>query len=122
MGHVVYPLPNSLFGQGLGDRLGADQNLQTQIYRAVLNNLHYSIDPVKVVNPELTNLDDVLNLHPGKIIRSEDVNGGISYTNPPFVASAAIPILDLIDQRNEMSTGVGKTMVSIDASDLQDVI
>lgn len=116
-----FPLPNTLFGQGIGDRTGSEQELITKIFRAVLDNLHYSVDPIKVVNPEVTEVDDVLNLHPGAVIRSEDPTAGISYTTPPFSGATALPVIEQITNRLDLVTGVGGQMVSIDASDLSDV-
>lgn len=118
---VPYPVPNTLFGQGLGDRLGADQVMISKMYRAMINNLNYVVDPIKIINPDVTNMDDTLNIHPGKVIRSENPTGGISYNPPQLAAPLVLPVLDMIDQRHELSTGVGRSMISVDAADLQDV-
>ncbi|MCZ7926191.1 hypothetical protein [Agrobacterium pusense] len=118
---VPWPISNTLFGQGIGDRAGKDQDLITKITRGIVNNLHYTVDPIKVVNPDETVVDDTLNIHPGKVIRSSNPTGGISYTAPPFAAASAIPVIDMIQQRLDHITGVGGSMVSIDATDLADV-
>jgi hypothetical protein len=118
---VPFPLPNTLFGQGIADRVSKEQDLITKIERAVIDNLSQVVNPIKVVNPDVTNLDDLLNQHPGKVIRSSDPTGGISYTTPPFAAQTALPMVDMLRTRQDQITGVGGNMISINASDLQDV-
>lgn len=116
---VPYPIPNTLFGQGMVDRVGPTQRLTTQIVRAQHNNLNKVIDPIVVANPDVTRPDDLLNLHPGKVIRSEDPTGGLSFIQPPFVAMQAQPIIDNLKTELDYTTGVGGALASVNASDLQ---
>lgn len=116
---VPYPIPNTLFGQGMVDRVGPTQRLNTQIIRQQHNNLNKVIDPLVVVNPDVTRPDDLLNLHPGKVIRSEDPNAGLSFIQPPFVAMQAQPIIDNLKTELDYTTGVGGALASVNASDLQ---
>ncbi|QRM54739.1 hypothetical protein [Sinorhizobium sp. BG8] len=116
---VPYPIPNTLFGQGMVDRVGPTQRLTTQIIRQQHNNLNKVIDPLVVVNPDVTRPDDLLNLHPGKVIRSEDPNAGLSFIQPPFVAMQAQPIIDNLKTELDYTTGVGGALASVNASDLQ---
>ncbi|OCJ61205.1 hypothetical protein A6U96_14035 [Agrobacterium tumefaciens] len=116
-----FPMADRIYGQGIGDRTSREQDLISKIQRGVLNNLNYVLDPVKIVNPSNTNVDDLLNLHPGKIVRSEDPDGGIKYNTPAFVANSALPIIDTINQTIDNSIGVGGNLAAIDPSDLADV-
>lgn len=118
---VPFPLANTLFGQGIADRVGNEQDLISKIQRAILDNLHMHVDPIKVINPEVTSVDDILSIHPGKVIRSEDPTGGISYNQPQFAGMSALPIVDQMKSNMDYVTGVGGQMVSVDPADLQRV-
>ena len=118
---VPFPLANTLFGQGIADRVGNEQDLISKIQRAILDNLHMHVDPLKIINPEVTSVDDILSIHPGKVIRSEDPSGGISYNQPAFAGMSALPIVDQMKSNMDYVTGVGGQMVSVDPADLQRV-
>lgn len=118
---VPFPLADTLFGLGIPDKIGDDHTLITKMTRAMLDSLHMSVHPIRVVNPDQTNIDDLLNVHPGSVIRSSDPSGGISYNTPPFAGSAAMPVIQSLSQSLDFSTGVGPQMISLNASDMQDV-
>jgi hypothetical protein len=114
-----FPLPDTLFGHGIADRVGDDQLLISNIYRENINGLRASINPMKVVNPESVNLDDLLNPHPGKLIRSSDPTGGINYVNVPYNGGPALQFADKITDEVGRVTGVGGPMAVMNATDLQ---
>ncbi|MDR6757206.1 hypothetical protein J2Y48_002502 [Mycoplana sp. BE70] len=116
---VPFPIPNTLFGQGMVDRVGPTQRLVSQITRAQHDNLNKVVNPITVVNPDVTRPDDLLNLYPGKVIRSEDPTGGISFIQQPFTAMQAQPIIDNLKMELDYTTGVGGSLASVNASDLQ---
>lgn len=116
---VPYPMADTLFSLGIPDRSGDEHTTITKAYRGMLDSLHMAINPVKVVNPDVTNIDDLLNIHPGSVIRSTDPQGGIYYNTPPFVGQAALPIVDNLSQSLDVSIGVGPSMMALDAADLQ---
>ncbi len=118
---VPFPLANTLYGQGIADRVGNEQDLISKIQRAILDNLHMHVDPIKVINPEVTSVDDILAIHPGKVIRSEDPTGGISYNQPQFAGMSAMPVIEQMQNNMDYVTGVGGQMVSVDPADLQRV-
>ncbi|XUY28548.1 portal protein [Agrobacterium sp. rho-8.1] len=116
---VPFPIPNTLFGQGMVDRVGPTQRLVSQITRAQHDNLNKSVNPITVYNPDLVRADDLLNIHAGKAIRSEDPSAGISWVQHPFTAMQAQPMLDSLKQDLDYTTGVGGALASVNASDLQ---
>lgn len=116
---VPFPIPNTLFGQGMVDRVGPTQRLVSQITRAQHDNLNKSVNPVTVYNPDLVRADDLLNIHAGKAIRSEDPSAGISWVQHPFTAMQAQPLLESLKQDLDYTTGVGGALASVNASDLQ---
>ncbi|KAA3511605.1 portal protein [Agrobacterium rosae] len=116
---VPFPQADSLFSMGIADKIGDDHILITRLNRAILDDLHAHVHPTKIVNPDSVNLDDLLNIHPGSIVRSTDPTGGISYSIPPFSGSDAMPVIANISNGLDYSTGVGPQMSSLNASDLQ---
>lgn len=116
---VPFPQADTLFSMGIPDKIGDDHVLITRIQRAMIDDLHSHVNPTKIVNPDAVNLDDLLNVHPGSIVRSSDPTGGISYSIPPFSGADAMPALANLSTSLDFTTGVGPQMVSLNASDLQ---
>lgn len=118
---IPYPVPNTLFGRGFVDIVGPTQRLKSQITRLQHDNLGKAVNPVVVVNTDaVSRPDDLLNLHAGKVIRSEgNPNAGISFIQHPFTAMQAQPMLDTLSQELDYTTGVGGSLASVNASDLQ---
>ncbi|MGH0371725.1 portal protein [Sinorhizobium meliloti] len=114
-----FPIADTLFSLGVADRLADDHILITRMYRNVLDNLSLHVNPIKIVNPDTTNIDDLLNSHAGQIVRSQDPTGGISFNVPPFAGADAIPVIDQLSQSLEFSTGTGPTMIGVNAEDFQ---
>lgn len=116
-----FPIADTLFGLGIADRLADDHILITRMYRAVLDSLSMSVSPIRVVNPDTTNVEDLLNTHAGAIVRSTDPTGGISYNKPPFAGADAMPVIDQMSRELEYSTGTGPNMVGVNADDFSRV-
>lgn len=118
---VPFQTDGTIFGQGFADRVAPEQNLSTKVTREYINNLHYQSDPIKAVNTDLTMSDDALNIFPGKVIRTSDPTGGISFITPPSNGAVILPFLDMNNKRMNAVSGVGADMISTDISDKQDV-
>lgn len=116
---VPYPIPNTLFGQNIIDRIGEEQRLRSQMTRAIHDGLNKSVHPIPIIDMETTNPDDVLNMHVGKPIRSSNPTGGLSFVNTPFTAMAASPIIDSLSQTMDYTTGVGGAVATASPSDMQ---
>ncbi|RVM26264.1 portal protein [Sinorhizobium meliloti] len=116
---VPYPLAGTLFGQGIADRIGEDHEKISKMERAVQDSLNMSVFPITVVDDDVSSIDDLTNLHPGKVIRSSSPNGGINFVQHPFTGAQATGIIERLEQKLDFSTGVGPQMMTLDASDLQ---
>jgi hypothetical protein len=115
---VPFPIPNTLFGQSMVDRIGQEHNFLSKQMRFVFDNLAAHSNPIKVINPEVTNVDDVLNLYPGAVVRSADPNGGITYNQQQFTGGNAMGIIDAMQNRLEYSTGAGPNMMGLETGDI----
>lgn len=114
-----YPVPNTLFGQGVADRIGPEQAYISKMMRFVFDDLAQSANPVKVVNQNVTNLDDALNMYPGAVIRSQDPTGGVSFIDRQFTGGNSLNVINSVAGKLDMAVGVGPNMIGLDPSDLQ---
>jgi hypothetical protein len=114
-----YPIPNTLFGQGVSDRIGPEQAYISKMMRFVFDDLAQSSNPIKVVNPNVTNVDDALNLYPGAVVRSDNPTAGISWLDRPFTGGNSLSVVNSVAGKLDMAVGVGPNMIGLDASDLQ---
>ncbi len=116
-----FPLPDTLFGHGIADRVGDDQRLVSNIYRSNIDGLNNSVNPQKVVNMQaIPNFDDLLNPHPGKIIRSDgDPSAAVSFVTTPYNGGPSMQFAEQIKDEVSSVTGVGGAMTAMNATDLQ---
>lgn len=117
--YCPYPMPNTLFGHGIADKIGDHQQLISQITRANIDGLNRSVNPQPIANPEVVNLEDLLNPHPGKIIRSSDPTNGLTYMNVPFNGGPSMQFVESLKQTMDSVTGVGASMTGMSATDMQ---
>ncbi|PDS75442.1 hypothetical protein [Rhizobium sp. L43] len=119
--YCPFPLPNTLFGHGVADKIGDDQRLISNIMRANIDGLNASVNPQKVVNMQaIPNFDDLLNPHPGKIIRSDgDPSAAVSFLNTPYNGAASMQFIEAIKQNIDYTTGVGGSMMAVSGADFQ---
>ncbi|MGE6781299.1 portal protein [Ensifer adhaerens] len=113
-----YPVPNTLFGQGVADRIGQEHSYISKSQRFVFDDLAQSANPMKVINPNVTNVDDALNMYPGAVIRSDDPTAGISWVQRQFTGGNSMGVIDKVSSDLEMSVGVGPNMMALNPSDM----
>ncbi|KWV45677.1 hypothetical protein AS026_15845 [Rhizobium altiplani] len=116
-----FPLPDTLFGHGIADRVGDDQRLVSNIYRSNIDGLQASVNPQKAVNMQaIPNFDDLLNPHPGRIIRVDgDPNEVVKFLSTPYNGGPSMQFADQIKDEVSSVTGVGAAMTAMNATDLQ---
>ena len=100
-------------GMSMADAVSDLQKLNTDLLRAIWNNLDLTNNPrTKVLTDAnwspLANIDDLLDSRAGGIIRQRDVNA-ISEQVVPFSAGASMPMLEYVQSMRENRTGVSRT-------------
>lgn len=113
-----HQISNTLFGLGEPDRLNDEHIYLSRATRATLDNLQAVVNPTRLVKRDSVEMDDLLNNHPDGIVRVDQLDA-ISYSSPPYIAQQAMQVADRIAQSVEYTTGVGPSMMALDASDLQ---
>ena len=112
------PMPHKFFGHSLADRVVDIQKIKTTITRQMLDNLYLSNNARMAVVDGQVNLDDMLTVTPGGIVRVKNPQA-ISPLSVPLVAGQAFPMLGYMDQVQQKRTGVTEASQGLDPNILQ---
>ena len=112
------PMPHKFFGHSLADRVSDIQKIKTTITRQMLDNLYLSNNARMAVVDGQVNLDDMLTVTPGGIVRVKN-NAAITPLMVPQVANQAFPMLGYMDEVQQKRTGVTQTSQGLDPNILQ---
>jgi len=115
-----YPLPHKFFGQSLADRSMDIQEQKTAITRAILDSLYLSLAPRVGVVEGQANLDDLLNVTAGGVVRLKNANAIVPMTVPQL-ANQAFPMLEYLDAVQGKRTGISDAMQGLAPDVLQNV-
>lgn len=115
-----YPLPHKFFGQSLADRSMDLQEQKTAITRAILDSLYLSLAPRVGAVEGQVNLDDLLNVTAGGVVRLKNPNAIVPMT-VPLVAQQAFPMLEYLDSVQGKRTGISDAMQGLAPDVLQNV-
>jgi len=112
------PMPHKFYGHSLADRVTDLQLIKTTITRQILDNLYLSNNARMAVVDGQVNLDDMLTVTPGGVVRVKNPNA-ITPLAVPMVAGQAFPMLDYMDQIQQKRTGVNPASQALDPNVLQ---
>jgi len=112
------PMPHKFFGHSLADRVVDIQKIKTTITRQMLDNLYLSNNARMAVVDGQVNLDDMLTVTPGGIVRVKN-NQAITPLTVPLVAGQAFPMLAYMDEIQQKRTGVTQASQGLDPNILQ---
>jgi hypothetical protein len=112
------PMPHKFFGHSLADRVVDIQKIKTTITRQMLDNLYLSNNARMAVVDGQVNLDDMLTVTPGGIVRVKN-NQAITPLTVPLVAGQAFPMLAYMDEIQQKRTGVTNASQGLDPNILQ---
>ena len=120
--HVICPLPvpHKFFGQSLADRTLDIQLIKTTITRQILDNIYLINNARMQVVEGQVNLDDLLNVTPGGVVRTKAA-GAVSPITVPDVTGTAYPLLGYFDSIQAKRTGVSDQQQGLDPNILQNV-
>jgi hypothetical protein len=112
------PMPHKFFGHSLADRVVDIQKIKTTVTRQMLDNLYLSNNARMAVVDGQVNLDDMLTVTPGGIVRVKNP-AAITPLAVPLVANQAFPMLGYMDQVQQKRTGVTEASQGLDPNILQ---
>jgi hypothetical protein len=112
------PEPHQVIGSSIADQVMDLQELKTNVVRNMLDSLAQTIHPRTVIVEGQVNIDDVLNVETGAIIRATQP-GMVQSLAEPFVGQAAMPIIAWLDDVRAARTGISKASQGLDPDVLQ---
>jgi hypothetical protein len=112
------PTPHTIFGQSLADQTMDLQLTKSAIMRNTLDSLAQSIHPRTVVIEGQVNLDDVMNVETGAVIRARQI-GAVQPIATPFVGQQALGVMAYLDEIKTQRTGISRASQGLDADVLQ---
>lgn len=112
------PTPHTIFGQSIADQTMDIQLIKSSIMRNTLDSLAQSIHPRTVVVEGQVNLDDVMNVETGAIIRAR-APGMVAPLAEPFVGQQALGVMAYLDEIKTQRTGISRASQGLDADVLQ---
>lgn len=120
--HTICPLPvpHKFFGQSLADRTLDIQLIKTTITRQILDNIYLINNARMQVVEGQVNLDDLLNVTPGGVVRTKAA-GSVAPITVPDVTGTAYPLLGYFDSIQAKRTGVSDAQQGLDPNILQNV-
>jgi hypothetical protein len=103
-------------GRAVADKTIPYMQAKTAVTRTLFDNFFVSTHPRPVIGDDVANehtLDDYLLIRPGAPIRTAKGLPIPVYQSQPIAAHVA-PVLEMLDQRQEYSTGFSRAGVSVD--------
>jgi len=114
------PQPHKLIGLSLADLVMDLQLIKSTLLRQMLDNAYLSNWPRTEIADDVANentYDDLLTLRPGGIVRTKRVGGLVPLTIP-YTADKSFPLIEYLDQTQEVRTGVARHNQGINPDDL----
>jgi hypothetical protein len=112
------PMPHKFFGHSLADRTMDLQLIKSTITRQILDNLYLTNNARVTAIDGAVNLDDLLTVTPGGVVRVKSANAVTPITVPP-VAGQSFPMLEYLDRIQEKRTGITANSQGLDPNILQ---
>jgi hypothetical protein len=112
------PMPHKFFGHSLADRAMDLQMIKSTITRQILDNLYLSNNARMMVVDGQVNLDDMLTVTPGGVVRVKNPQA-VTPLAVPQVANQAFPMLGYLATIQQKRTGVTEASQGLDPSILQ---
>jgi len=114
------PIPHKFFGNSLADRAMDIQLQKSTITRQMLDNLYLTNNARMGVVEGQVNLDDMLSVTPGGVVRIKNPNAIVPLT-VPAVANQAFPMLEYLDGVQSKRTGISDAQQGLNPDILQNV-
>jgi len=112
------PEPHMVIGSSMADQVKDLQLIKSRVVRNTLDSLAQVIHPRTVVVEGQVNMDDVLNVETGGIIRQTQP-GMVQELTQTFVGQQAMPIIAWLDDVKASRTGISKASQGLDPDVLQ---
>ncbi len=110
-------MPHKLFGLSIADLVMDLQLIKSTIMRQILDNMYLTNNSRMMALDGMVNIDDLLTVRPGGIVRVKTFDA-VKPLQVPFFGAPAFNMLEYIDTIRENRTGVTRYNQGIDANSL----
>ena len=114
------PIPHKFFGESMADRTMDIQLIKSTVVRQMLDNLYLSNNARVGAVEGQVNLDDLLSVTPGGVVRMKNANAVVPMA-VPTVINQAFPMLEYLDGQQSKRTGISDAQQGLDPNVLQNV-
>lgn len=114
------PIPHKFFGESMADRTMDIQLIKSTVVRQMLDNLYLSNNARVGAVEGQVNLDDLLSVTPGGVVRLKNANA-IVPMQVPQVINQAFPMLEYLDNQQSKRTGISDAQQGLNPDVLQNV-
>ena len=114
------PIPHKFFGESMADRTMDIQLIKSTVVRQMLDNLYLSNNARVGAVEGQVNLDDLLSVTPGGVVRLKNANAIVPMAVPQ-VLNQAFPMLEYLDNQQSKRTGISDAQQGLDPNVLQNV-
>ena len=112
-------MPHRHIGRSVAETIFDIQEIKSTLIRQVLDNVYLSNNGRTAVNADRVNLDDLLSVRPGGIVRvNGDPAGAVMPFTTPQLGAPVFNLLEYMDTVRENRTGVTRYNQGIDANSL----
>jgi hypothetical protein len=110
-------MPHKLYGLSIADQVMDLQLIKSTVFRQVLDNMYLTNNSRMMALDGMVNIDDLLTVRPGGIVRVKAFDAVKPLQAPPLGAPA-FQLLEYIDTVRENRTGVTRYNQGLDADSL----
>jgi hypothetical protein len=114
------PIPHKFFGESLADRSMDIQLIKSTVVRQMLDNLYLSNNARVGAVEGQVNLDDLLSVTPGGVVRMKNPQAIVPLSVPSVIAQA-FPMLQYLDDAQTKRTGISDMQQGLNPDVLQNV-
>jgi hypothetical protein len=114
------PIPHKFFGESLADRSMDIQLIKSTVVRQMLDNLYLSNNARVGAVEGQVNLDDLLSVTPGGVVRMKNPQAVVPMAVPSVIAQA-FPMLQYLDDAQSKRTGISDAQQGLNPDVLQNV-
>lgn len=112
-------MPHKLYGLSVADQVLDIQRVKSVLWRGALDSVYQATSPRIGADTNRVNLDDLLVVRPGGVIRTEGAPGeSLMPIVTPDMAGSAYQMLEYVDQEREGRTGVTRHAQGLDPNSL----
>lgn len=113
------PMPHKFFGKSVYDLVKDIQRIKSTLTRAFLDNLYLINNNRTAVQENMVNLDDLLTVRPGGVVRTLGPPQQVMQQMfPASLAGELVPAMQYVDTVHENRMGVTKYNQGLDANSL----